>query len=132
MRTYLIVAAGGALGSMARFWLSGAVASRYGETFPVGTLVVNVSGCFVIGLLAALTGPEGRWLAPGWFRPFALVGFLGGYTTFSSFSLQTLTLVQDGDWPGAAGNVAVSVLFCLAGVWLGALLGAQLNAPPGS
>jgi CrcB protein len=117
---------------MARYWLSGAVASRYGETFPLGTLAVNVSGCLVIGLLATLTGPDGRWLAPDWFRPFFLIGLLGGYTTFSSFSLQTLTLVQDGQWLGAAGNVAASVGLCLAGVWLGAQLGAQFTSSPGS
>jgi CrcB protein len=129
MRTYLIVAAGGALGSVARYWLSGVIANRFGETFPWGTLLVNVSGCFAIGLLASLTVADGRWLAPSWFRPFALVGILGGYTTFSSFSLQTLTQVQDGDWAGAAGNVLGSVMLCLLGVWLGHVFGAQFNSP---
>lgn len=129
MRTYLIVAAGGALGSMARYWLSGVVANRYGETFPWGTLLVNVTGCLVIGFLASLTVADGRWLAPSWFRAFALVGVLGGYTTFSSFSLQTLTLVQDGDWLRAGANVLGSVGLCLVGVWLGYQLGSQLNTP---
>jgi CrcB protein len=129
MRTYLIVAAGGALGSFSRHWVSGWIAGRFGETFPWGTLLVNVSGCAVIGVLAALTAPDGRWLAPDWFRPFVLVGVLGGYTTFSSFSLQTLTLAQDGDWLRAAGNVLGSVVFCLSGVWLGHQLGSQFNVP---
>lgn len=129
MRTYLIVAAGGALGSVSRHWASGWIAARFGETFPWGTLLVNVSGCAVIGLLAALTAPDGRWLAPVWFRPFVLVGVLGGYTTFSSFSLQTLTLAQDGDWLRAGGNVLGSVTFCLLGVWLGYQFGSQFNAP---
>ena len=90
MFSYLVVAIGGALGSVGRFWLSGAIAQNFGETFPSGTLLVNISGSLVIGFFAALTGPDGRiWSSPS-FRQFFMIGLLGGYTTFSSFSLQTL------------------------------------------
>lgn len=129
MRNYLWVALGGALGGVGRYWISGVVAARHGETFPWGTLCVNVTGSLLIGLLAATSVPDGRWLAPAWFRPFLLVGVLGGYTTFSSFSLQTLSLAQEGDWWRAGGNVLGSVTLCLLGVWLGHLLGSLLNNP---
>jgi CrcB protein len=119
---------GGGLGSLARWWFSGMVASRVGETFPWGTICVNVSGSFVIGLFAAVTGPEGRWLAPSSLRQFFIIGICGGYTTFSSFSLQTLTLAEDGDVLQAGANVLASVVSCLAAVWLGHLLGAAINS----
>jgi fluoride exporter len=127
MLTYLWVAIGGALGSVGRFWLSGLVAARYGETFPWGTIVINVTGSFIIGLFAALTGPEGRWLVPPAFRTFFMIGICGGYTTFSSFSLQTLNLANEGEWARAGLNILLSVALCLAGVWLGWLLANQLN-----
>jgi CrcB protein len=126
---YLWVAIGGALGSLARFWLSGVVARQFGETFPWGTLAVNVSGSFVIGLVAALTGPDGRWLAPVWFRQqFLMLGVCGGYTTFSSFSLQTLDLIENGAWLPAGANAVLSVFCCLAAVWLGHLAASAVNA----
>ncbi|MDD2708166.1 MAG: fluoride efflux transporter CrcB [Verrucomicrobiae bacterium] len=123
----LWVGVGSAIGGAARFWLSGFVAHRIGETFPWGTLIVNVSGSLVIGFFAAVTAPDGRWMAPSLFRQFFMIGICGGYTTFSSFSLQTLNLVHDGDWARATANVVLSVLLCLAGVWLGDLLGARIN-----
>ncbi len=126
---YLSVAAGGALGSMARYAFSGVVARHFGETFPWGTVLVNISGSFVIGLFGTLTGPDGRWLVPQWFRQqFFMLGVCGGYTTFSSFSLQTLNLVQDGEWLYASGNVLVSVLSCLAAVWFGHLAAVAINS----
>ena len=97
MFSYLVIAIGGALGSVARFWLSGAVAQSFGETFPAGTLLVNISGSLVIGFLAGLTGPDGRFLVNPTIRQFFMMGICGGYTTFSSFSLQTLTLARDGE-----------------------------------
>ena len=128
---YFWVATGGALGSVGRYWLSGVVASRVGETFPWGTLLVNVTGSFVIGLLAALTEPEGRLLVSPGFRLFFMIGVCGGYTTFSSFSLQTLNLLREGEWLYATGNVLLSVILCMVGVWLGYLLGAGLNSTKG-
>jgi CrcB protein len=128
---YLYVAVGGALGSIARFWLSGLTARHFGETFPWGTLIVNVTGSFVIGFFAAMTSPEARWfVAPG-FRNFFLAGVLGGYTTFSSFSLQTLALAENGEYVRAAGNAIASLVGCLAAVWLGHVLAQSFNALKG-
>jgi CrcB protein len=121
---------GGGLGSLARWGASGWIASRAGETFPWGTIVVNITGCFVIGLFATVTGPEGRWFARPEFRQFFMLGICGGYTTFSSFSLQTLTLAQDGQWFKAGANCVVSLVFCLLGVWVGHLLATCLNSAP--
>jgi CrcB protein len=117
--TYVLVAVGSALGGTFRYWLSGLIAGAVGQTFPWGTLVVNVTGSFVIGLFATLTAPEGRLFIPGEWRQFFMVGVCGGYTTFSSFSLQTLSLAQDGEWLAAGWNVLLSVVLCLVGVWLG-------------
>ncbi len=118
---------GGGLGSLARWGFSGLIANKFGETFPWGTLFVNVSGSFIIGLFATLTGPDGRWLAPATFRQFFMLGICGGYTTFSSFSLQTLSLAEDGEWFRAAANSILSLVLCLAGVWLGHLLASAMN-----
>lgn len=132
MLAYLWVAIGGALGSVMRFWLSGLVATRYGETFPWGTLCVNVTGSFLIGFLAAFAMSEGRTqMSPG-FRQLLMIGVCGGYTTFSSFSLQTLNLVRDREWLYAGGNIVLSMLLCLIAVWLGYLLGATLNSMKGN
>jgi fluoride exporter len=127
--TYLWIALGGALGSMARYGCSGLVARLVGETFPWGTLVINVLGSFVIGFFATLTGPDGRLLVAPDARQFVMVGICGGYTTFSSFSLQTLNLVRDGDMVGAGGNIVASVVACLLSVWLGSVGAAALNQP---
>ena len=129
--TYFWVATGGALGSAGRYWLSNVVTSRVSGTFPWGTLIVNVSGSFVIGLLAALAMSEGRPLTAPGIRLFLMTGICGGYTTFSAFSLQTLHLLQSGKWLHAGGNVVLSVLLCLIGVWLGHLLGGALNSAKG-
>lgn len=120
---------GGGLGTLARWGASGLVARYWGETFPFGTLVVNVSGSFAIGLFVALTGPEGRWLAPPSFRQFFTLGVCGGYTTFSSFSLQTLNLAREGEWLKAGANSVLSLVLCLIAVWLGHVLGMALNQP---
>jgi CrcB protein len=119
---------GGGLGSVARWAVSNWVARSAGGHFPWGTLAVNVSGSFVIGALAALTNPEGRWAAPLAARQFFLVGICGGYTTFSSFSIQTFALAQEGQWFRAGANILASVALCLVGVWLGHTL-ASLVAP---
>lgn len=125
--SYLWVAIGSAIGGVARFALSGLVAERIGEVFPWGTLVVNVSGSFVIGLFATLTGPDGRLLAGTTARQFVMIGICGGYTTFSSFSLQTLNLARDGDWLRVAANIVASVVLCLVGVWLGHIAAVAIN-----
>jgi len=126
MLTYISVMLGGALGTGARFWASGFIAERVGESFPLGTLVVNVTGSFVIGFFAVLTAPEGPALASPWFRQFFMMGLCGGYTTFSSFSLQTLDLLRDGDWLKASLNTLVSFACCLGAVWLGRILALTL------
>jgi CrcB protein len=95
---YALVMLGGALGTGARFWMSGFVAERAGESLPFGTLLVNITGSFVIGLFAAFTDPEGEILVSPRSRQFFMIGVCGGYTTFSSFSLQTLDFIRDGDW----------------------------------
>jgi CrcB protein len=119
MLTYFWVMLGGALGSGGRFWLSGMVAERFGEVFPLGTLVVNISGSFAIGFIAGLTDPGGSWLVRPRVRQFLTLGICGGYTTFSSFSLQTFDLISEGDWLRAMLYTAFSVIGCLLAVWLG-------------
>jgi CrcB protein len=116
---YLLVAVGGALGSMARFWCSGFVARQFGEWFPWGTLIVNVVGSFVIEAFAALSATEGPFLIRPELRVFVMVGLCGGYTTFSSFSLQAFTLWLEGEWLWAGANCVFSFVFCLLAVWLG-------------
>jgi CrcB protein len=123
---YLWIAAGGALGSVARFGVGEATARLAGTSFPWGTLVVNVAGSFVIGFFATATSPGGRWPVGSEGRHFFMTGLLGGFTTFSSFSLQTLGLMRDGDWLRAGGNVAGSVVLCLIAVWLGHLAATAL------
>jgi fluoride exporter len=128
MLAYVWVALGGALGTTARYWLSGVVARSVGETFPWGTIVINISGSFVIGFFGALTGPDGRWFVGSNARQFVMIGICGGYTTFSSFSLQTLNLANDGEWVRAGANIGLSVALCLIAVWIGVALASLINA----
>jgi CrcB protein len=116
---YLAVALGGALGSVARYAVSLAAARWLGATFPWGTLLVNVAGSFAIGLLAALVTADGRPALGDGARAFVMIGILGGFTTFSSFSLETLTLARDGALGAAAANASLSLVSCLGAVWLG-------------
>jgi CrcB protein len=128
MATYLWVALGGALGSVARYWMTNAVTALTGPRFPWGTILINVIGSFVIGLFAYLTTPVGRVPVSLDMRAFVLVGICGGYTTFSAFSLQTLELLRTGHWLEAGGNIVLSVVLCLAAVWGGyALAGGNLK-----
>ena len=127
MLNYVWVSLGGAIGSAARFWLSGFVAERYGQTFPYGTLAVNVTGSFIVGAFAALTDPDGRWLVSPSLREFLMIGVCGGYTTFSSFSLQTLSLAQEGEWFRAGANSIASFVLCLVAVWLGHFVVTLIN-----
>ena len=128
MQLYLWIALGSALGGMARFWCNGVMARLLGETFPWGTLFVNVLGSLIIGFFATLTAPDGRMFVDQTTRQFVMIGFLGGYTTFSSFSLQTLNLVNDGEWLYGGANIVGSVTLCLLAVWAGMMLGASFNA----
>jgi CrcB protein len=128
LKSYFWVAIGSALGGMSRFWLSRVVAERVGEFFPWGTIFINVSGSFVIGIFAALTLAEGRLnTSRSFIIQFCMVGICGGYTTFSAFSLQTLNLARDGQWLWACGNILISVVACLIAVWLGFMLGQVMN-----
>lgn len=124
---YLWIAFGSALGGALRYWCYGVAARLIGETFPWGTLIVNVVGCSFIGLFASMTGPDGRMFVGAPVRQFVMPGICGGFTTFSTFSLETFNLARDGEWFKAAVNVAASVAFCLVGVWLGHILGSSLN-----
>ena len=128
MSLYLWITLGSGLGGLARFALSGFVAHHFGETFPWGTLIVNVSGSFVIGLFSTLTDPDGRVFVGSTSRQFVMTGILGGFTTFSSFSLQTLALVREGEWWRAGGNVVGSVGLCLFAVWLGHIAALALTS----
>jgi CrcB protein len=128
MVSYIWIALGGAIGTAGRYWLSGVIARSFGETFPWGTLIINVTGSFVIGFFAALTGPDGRLFVSSNARQFVMIGMCGGYTTFSSFSLQTLNLMNNGEWCRAVGNIGASVALCLIAVWAGAVLAGSINA----
>lgn len=124
---YFWVGIGGALGSMARYWLTLVAARHMGEAFPWGTLIINIVGSFIIGLFVTLTGPGGPYIVEPNARLFVAVGLCGGFTTFSAFSLQTLVLMQEGEWLYASGYVLASVALCLLGVWLGYILAQQLS-----
>jgi CrcB protein len=125
--TYLWVALGSAIGGAGRYALSGVVADWVGATFPWGTLIVNITGCFVIGIFNALTGPDGIFLVPANTRMFVTVGICGGYTTFSSFSPETLNLVRNGEWFAGGAYILASTVLCLIGVLLGHIAGVLIN-----
>ncbi len=129
---YLYVMLGSALGGGARYWCSGFVATHFGETFPWGTLTVNIVGSFIIGFFATITGPDGRVFVSTETRQFVMTGFCGGYTTFSSFSLQTLALIRDGEVARAGGNIGLSFLLCMAAVWVGHIAASSLNQLKGA
>ena len=127
MIVYLWIALGSALGGVARYACQGWGARFISDTFPWGTMIVNIIGCSIIGFFATFTGPDGRVIVGPPMRQFVMVGILGGYTTFSSFSLETLNLARDGQWAQAAGYVLGSLVFCLLGVWLGHIGAVALN-----
>lgn len=122
----LAVALGGALGSLGRFWIGIWLAPLSGS-LPIGTIAINVVGSFAISFFGTLTLAHGRFGAPEVLRVFFMVGVCGGFTTFSSFSLQTLDLLRAGAVGRAALNVGLSVVLCMASVTAGHLLAAQLN-----
>lgn len=132
--TYLMVALGGAIGSVARYWAAIAVARAWGAAFPWGTVLINISGSFLIAFFGGLTAASGALPASNHLRVLVMVGFCGGYTTFSSFSLQTLELLNDGQALAAMGNILVSVipglLAAAAGWYLAARLGVLATGQP--
>ena len=132
MSPYLWITLGSGLGGLVRYALSGLIAHRFGETFPWGTFVINVTGSFVIGFFATLTGPDGRILVGSTGRQFVMTGILGGYTTYSSFSLQTLALARDAEWLRAGANAFGTFFLCFLAVWLGHLCAAWLNTLKGN
>ena len=117
MQKLFLIGLAGFVGTLGRFALSGYVARRFGETFPTGTLVVNVVGCFFAGFVFYLA--QERFMVGDTARTVILIGLLGGFTTFSSFSLQTLNLMRDGELALATVNVLASNLFCLLTLWAG-------------
>ena len=122
----LWIALGGALGSVARYWVA-VWALPVSRDLPWGTVGINVAGSFLIGFFSTLTLESGRHPAPEWARLFVMVGICGGFTTFSSFSLQTLDLLRAGAWGRALLNVGLSVMLCLASVAAGHYAAAALN-----
>lgn len=127
MYSYFWIAAGSALGGVARYWCTGVAIRLFGESFPWGTMFINVLGSFVIGFFATISGADGRWLVGSDVRLFVMVGLCGGYTTFSSFSLQTLQLLQRNEWWSAGLNVTGSVVLCMLAVWLGHVAAGQIS-----
>jgi len=121
MKETLVAFLGGGIGTAFRYWLSGWVYRFLSPTFPAGTMVVNVTGCLIIGLLMTIF--EDRFVVQPLLRIFLTIGVLGGFTTFSTFSYETISLFRDGSAMLAWMNVVLTVSACLAGTWLGTVLG---------
>ncbi len=121
MSKYLIIGLGGFLGANARYLVGGWIAERFGSSFPYGTLVINVSGSFLIGLIMTLI--VDRFSAPPSARLFLAIGFLGAYTTFSTFSFESLALIQERAYLAAGANLLANVLLGLGAVVLGVIIG---------
>ncbi len=126
LTTVVLIALGGAIGTLARYFVSLA-ALPISQNLPWGTILINIAGSFVIGFFGTLTLAQGRYPIPESTRLFVLVGFCGGFTTFSSFSLQTLDLLRGGALGRAMANIGVSVVLCLIAVAAGHALAARLN-----
>ena len=127
-RIYLAVMAGGAAGVGARMFLSNWIANHFGQAFPWGTLIVNVTGCLIIGLFTGLTGPDGMVMTSPLTRQVVAIGVLGGFTTYSSFSLQTINLLTEGEVLYALTNVVLTLLLCLIGTWSGLILASLMQS----
>jgi CrcB protein len=118
---YFMVGIGGFLGSVLRFWMGSFIGGRLGARFPYGTFVINVSGSFLVGMIVTVLATKAHW-SPNW-RYLIPIGFIGGYTTFSTFEFETLRLAQDGQMLMAILNVTLSVVVGFVGVWAGAVAG---------
>jgi CrcB protein len=127
-RIYLAVMAGGAAGVGARMFLSNWIANHFGQSFPWGTLIVNVTGCLIIGVFTGLTGPDGMVMTSPLTRQVVAIGVLGGFTTYSSFSLQTINLLTEGEVLYALANIILTLLLCLVGTWSGLILANLLQS----
>jgi CrcB protein len=125
MTKYLMVGLGGALGSMLRYWVGGVMSNRLGIRFPYGTFVVNITGSFLIGFIVTLLAERTHW-NPNW-RYLIPIGFIGGYTTFSTFELETFRSFQDGELLIASLNVLLSVVVGFFSVWLGVITGKTIS-----
>lgn len=125
MINFLFIFLGAGLGGVLRFWVSNMIYGIMGRQFPYGTLIVNVSGCFFMGLLFVLILDRLDGIGPQ-MRSLWLIGLLGGYTTFSSFSIETLNLFENGAWLSGFLNIFLSVILCMVAVWLGVIGGRQL------
>lgn len=121
----LLIFFGAGLGGVLRFWVSNGVYYMCGKEFPYGTLVVNVTGCFFMGLLFVLTLERIDGMGSS-LRAFLLIGLLGGYTTFSSFSIETINLFEGGNWVSAVMNIFLSTAVCIAAAWMGVIGGRNL------
>jgi fluoride exporter len=121
LKSYLLVFTGGGIGASARYWLSGAVYRFLPSSFPYGNLFVNITGCFAIGFLMTLM--EERFLSEPALRMFLTIGILGGFTTFSSFSYETIALLRDAEILRASINIIASVFGCLAATTIGMFIG---------
>jgi fluoride exporter len=121
MTKYLMVAMGGALGSVLRFWVGGYVSNRLGTRFPYGTFLINVTASFLIGFILTLLAERTHW-SPNW-RYLIPIGFIGGYSTFSTFEYESFRVFQDGELLMAALNVVLSVTLGFFAVWLGVITG---------
>jgi len=118
---FFIVFLGGGIGAAARYWLSGTIARTSGIAFPLGTITVNIVGCFLIGFL--MTSFENRFLVTPSLRLFLTIGILGGFTTFSTFGYETIAMVKDAEFFYAAVNVLLSMVMCLAATYAGTIVG---------
>jgi len=125
MTKYLMVGLGGAMGSMLRYWAGGVISNRLGIRFPYGTFIINVTGCFLIGFVVTLLAERSHW-NPNW-RYLIPIGFIGGYTTFSAFELETFRSFQDGELLIASLNVLFSVVAGFVSVWLGVITGKTIS-----
>jgi len=125
MNKYLVVGIGGFVGAIARFWLGGYIGNRLGTRFPYGTFVINITGSFLIGFTLTLLAERTHW-SPNW-RYLIPIGFIGAYTTFSTFEYETFRSIQDGELFVAGLNVVLSVVVGFVSVWLGVIAGRTIT-----